>query len=243
VFRAGRVGYVPQSGGVIGLLTTGSVRTTDLVARYGGEEFCIVMRATDTDGARLVAERARQAVADLSEPHTGTDTAIVTISVGLAAAVPTVGQPDQLINRRPSPLRGQTGRPQPRGHRLKPVQDRAGAERSSPAPAASVPGLSAPGAGSAGGRRWVAERGGERRKASPASLGHPDGQDPGGGAAGGDRRYEGRWRHQDAVREAALRVPTSRFTCGAAWAGTTTGSSSSLPASVHISEDATVGAG
>jgi diguanylate cyclase (GGDEF)-like protein len=55
------------------------------------------MPGTDADGARLVAERARQAVADLGEPHAGADTGIVTISVGLTAAVPAAGQPDQLI--------------------------------------------------------------------------------------------------------------------------------------------------
>ena len=74
-----------------------TARITDLVARYGGEEFCIVMPETDTEGARLVAERVCQAVADLAEPHAGADTAIVTISVGLTAAIPAAGLPDQLI--------------------------------------------------------------------------------------------------------------------------------------------------
>jgi diguanylate cyclase (GGDEF)-like protein len=55
------------------------------------------MPATDTDGAQVVAERVRQAVADLSEPHAGADMGIVTISVGLTAAVATAGLPDQLI--------------------------------------------------------------------------------------------------------------------------------------------------
>jgi diguanylate cyclase (GGDEF)-like protein len=74
-----------------------SARVTDLVSRYGGEEFCIVMPGTDAEAAWLVAERVRQAVADLCEPHTGSDTGSVTISVGLTSAVPAVGQPDQLI--------------------------------------------------------------------------------------------------------------------------------------------------
>ncbi|MDP9792968.1 diguanylate cyclase (GGDEF)-like protein [Catenuloplanes nepalensis] len=75
----------------------GAVRTTDLVARYGGEEFCVVMPDTGADDARLVAERVRRAVADLREPHAGSEPAIVTISVGLTAAVPAAGQPDELV--------------------------------------------------------------------------------------------------------------------------------------------------
>ena len=75
----------------------GSVRTTDLVARYGGEEFCIVMPGASPAGALLVAERARQAVAELGEPHAGAPSGIVTISVGVTSGVPAAGLPDQLI--------------------------------------------------------------------------------------------------------------------------------------------------
>ena len=76
----------------------GSVRACDLVARYGGEEFSIIMPATGPAGAYQVAERARQAVAGLREPHALTDGGIVTISVGVTAIAPVTGaQPDSLI--------------------------------------------------------------------------------------------------------------------------------------------------
>ena len=35
-------------------------RETDVVARFGGEEFCILCEETDTEGARLLAERVRE---------------------------------------------------------------------------------------------------------------------------------------------------------------------------------------
>ncbi len=44
-------------------------RDTDLVARYGGEEFVLFLPDTDAEGARVVAEQARQAVRDLGIAH------------------------------------------------------------------------------------------------------------------------------------------------------------------------------
>ncbi len=44
------------------------MRPTDIVARYGGEEFIITLTHTDLTGALKVAERLRQAVADIVLP-------------------------------------------------------------------------------------------------------------------------------------------------------------------------------
>jgi diguanylate cyclase len=50
------------------------VRETDLVARYGGEEFVVLLPYTDLDGAMIVGDKVRAAVAELCAP--------VTISIG-----------------------------------------------------------------------------------------------------------------------------------------------------------------
>jgi diguanylate cyclase (GGDEF)-like protein len=40
----------------------GAARTTDVVARYGGEELCMILEATDAEGAARLAERMRLAI-------------------------------------------------------------------------------------------------------------------------------------------------------------------------------------
>lgn len=63
-----------------------AIRETDLLARYGGEEFVLLLSNTGLDGARALAEKARQRVAETrffmnlpSEDET------LTISAGVAA--------------------------------------------------------------------------------------------------------------------------------------------------------------
>ncbi|GAB7048061.1 diguanylate cyclase [Catenuloplanes indicus] len=64
------------------------VRSTDHVARYGGEEFCIILPETPLADALVVAERVRSAVEALHEPHALAPNGIVTVSIGVAAALP-----------------------------------------------------------------------------------------------------------------------------------------------------------
>ena len=66
-------------------------RPGDLVARYGGEEFIALLPTTDSDYGKQMGERFRQQIEDLALEHNDTTTGDkVTISVGVATAIPTI---------------------------------------------------------------------------------------------------------------------------------------------------------
>jgi diguanylate cyclase (GGDEF)-like protein len=64
------------------------VRAADFVARYGGEEFALVLPDTDRAAALAVAEALRAAVAALAIRNDGAPNGRLTLSVGVAIAVP-----------------------------------------------------------------------------------------------------------------------------------------------------------
>jgi len=57
------------------------LRASDFAARYGGEEFVVLLPATDTAGAVVIAEKLRVAVRDLHVPHVDRT---ITTSIGVA---------------------------------------------------------------------------------------------------------------------------------------------------------------
>ena len=63
-------------------------RPRDFVARYGGEEMVMILPDTDLQGAAVVAEVARSAVAELGLPHVGSAIGHVSVSIGVALYIP-----------------------------------------------------------------------------------------------------------------------------------------------------------
>jgi diguanylate cyclase (GGDEF)-like protein len=61
-----------------------AVRGNDVAARLGGEEFAVLLPRTDAEGARILAERLREAVAELAVPVSEDAFVRFTTSVGIA---------------------------------------------------------------------------------------------------------------------------------------------------------------
>jgi len=72
------------------------LRPTDMLCRYGGEEFVIALTHTDEAGARIAAERIREAVAEIAIPADA-ETVRFTVSIGVTSFVPGV-RVEQLID-------------------------------------------------------------------------------------------------------------------------------------------------
>jgi adenylate cyclase len=70
----------------VALALSDSVRGHDLAARYGGEEFVVVLPDSNTETAKVVAERIRAKLQEMQIPHSGSQASqYVSISMGIAS--------------------------------------------------------------------------------------------------------------------------------------------------------------
>lgn len=75
------------------------LRTVDFPARYGGEEFLIILSETWCDGAVIVAERIRNAVAEHPFTSEGGERLLLTISAGVACYPDDAASKEDLIKK------------------------------------------------------------------------------------------------------------------------------------------------
>jgi diguanylate cyclase (GGDEF)-like protein len=72
-----------------GVIVRSTPRPEDMAARYGGEEFACILPQTGNEGAQAVARRIMMNLNALDIPHPeSTVAACVTVSIGIASAVP-----------------------------------------------------------------------------------------------------------------------------------------------------------
>jgi two-component system cell cycle response regulator len=72
----------------MGELLGAHLRVSDLSARWGGEEFVVAFTSTDLDGARIAAERLREAIEGVSVADDCGERIAVTASIGVAFWTP-----------------------------------------------------------------------------------------------------------------------------------------------------------
>ncbi|MBI1811684.1 MAG: diguanylate cyclase, partial [Nitrospirae bacterium] len=75
------------------------LRTVDFPARYGGEEFIIILPETGCDGAVIVAERIRRAVAEHQFMSESGERLLLTISAGVACYPTDAALEEDLIKK------------------------------------------------------------------------------------------------------------------------------------------------
>lgn len=77
------------------------VRGGDFCARYGGEEFAVLLPETPLQGAKIVAENIRKAIAlrELKRKDTGESYGKVTVSVGIAIYNPAFDNEESMVER------------------------------------------------------------------------------------------------------------------------------------------------
>ena len=59
-------------------------RKGDLLARYGGEEFGVILTATDSEGAQLLAGRICSAIAEINVAEPNSEARTITLSIGVS---------------------------------------------------------------------------------------------------------------------------------------------------------------
>lgn len=74
-----------------------SLRTVDIPARYGGEEFATILPETNTESAKIVAERICQTIADHAFATPSGHSAHLSVSIGVASFPLDANSREQLI--------------------------------------------------------------------------------------------------------------------------------------------------
>jgi diguanylate cyclase (GGDEF)-like protein len=75
-----------------------SLRDIDIPARYGGEEFAVILPGTDGPGARIIAERVREAVQEKTF-SADSKSFKVSISIGIAVSPVDAKRKEELIEK------------------------------------------------------------------------------------------------------------------------------------------------
>lgn len=75
------------------------LRTVDFPARYGGEEFIIILPETSVDGALIVAERIRRAVAEHQFMSESGERLLLTVSAGVACYPDDAASKEDMIKK------------------------------------------------------------------------------------------------------------------------------------------------